>query len=600
MKRFAIGAIGLMALFFLAAFPFFVPQIEAAIYDNFKSGPSSAKWAKQFQPGQSGPSVKVTGGRLQVDFPAASHSSYNDPEGGSFPYDIFSAGVQSTLTLQGDFDLAAEYYLPTWPGPSPAQPDSYGNGVRLALGIQQVPSGLFCNMTRMGGEGPPGEVYTVDFNHRFPDAPTPTADTSGSLRITRQGAQVRSYFSSQLLSQYHNDPKQMAWTELIPVDPEATLIPGPVKFVLWVWSHDLIFSRQHIVVQFDNMVVNSGEIDISVQKMQYPSSPGIKIYDENNKPINYKGSDFPMELRLASPAKPASEKVFFKLEEAPLDNVDYEVKGYDDQNEQVIFGPKTITFKKGKQEQAFTFGSKDIHPPAAVGKTESINWQFKQEGYDDVVKQQVPKKIYFGLKSPISTGNLKSGTRIEVLDIAVELTEGLQDPDLIRLRLEHELYEKYKFPVKHYGAPGVNIPTHFDPLLKIFYLKRFLEADWADCAGMSTMHMLTCRALGVPAVIIRMVEDELLTNDLAVRRGSEVLGTLWKTGELSYNGGWHQVTRIDNNALMKIYDPLTRYQVKDYDPPEAYKFSAGTLRDDFAAFVVQKVKWRNQGLSKIE
>jgi hypothetical protein len=169
-----------------------------------------------------GPFLEVMPSRVTITLPT---QSLDDDS--SFP--MFAAFVRTACPLQGDFDVSVDFHLLVWPP---------FNGVRMGLNTEAADA----NRISFGRFEPfAGEVYYTTLGF----AVIPTTDLDGSLRQTRSGG---------MLTTYYKDAGGN-WVVMGSV-PAST---ADLTFALAAWSHRQFFADQEVVVAFDNFHVAEGE-----------------------------------------------------------------------------------------------------------------------------------------------------------------------------------------------------------------------------------------------------------------------------------------------------------------------------------------------------
>jgi len=324
--------------------------------------------------------------------------------------------------------------------------------------------------------------------------------------------------------------------------------------------------------------------DVKVTKMQCARAGGstIKILGPDNQLIKPDSSEFPTEAIASNAVDP--EKVVFALNDDqpdPETDITYEATGWiklgTEEGYHKLYDDRNITFGPGKREITVTYSPGDIFVPDGVLNTTEVYWTFISDS-GKVASSAAAKEIYFVVrKSPLNIMRY----RTEILDIACDIARGLKEDNEIRIALESGLYNRYKYPNRFYSTPG-----HFNTILLAsgtFDLTGFLQSNSADCADMATMHMLACNALGIQQGMIRVWTLVVFSGGLTPKAGSLCLGTYWQPGELTFVGGWHQVSYDDLG--MKVYDPLMMF---DKTGSGAYECAAGMNLIDYKKLFKQK------------
>lgn len=170
-------------------------------------------------------SPTVEGVRLTV----TSHAAPTDASG------VMKAHLTTYCWIAGPFDIQVDYRLHTWPranGVSVGMYAAYANVVRKSDVVQ--------------GEVYIGTVAEAEPPDRPPHKRLPTSDTSGTLRLIRNGDGLE----EQVRTGGH-------W-RVIYVEREPYGFPASVY--LEVWTNRQRFAHRHVDVEFSNFRVNIGTI----------------------------------------------------------------------------------------------------------------------------------------------------------------------------------------------------------------------------------------------------------------------------------------------------------------------------------------------------
>ena len=149
----------------------------------------------------------------------------NDPD-----EQTFKVGAWTMYSVEGDFDIRVDYELTTWP---------QGSGVRVGLnvGVPGIPGGEI-RVERVGfGPGSdfpdyPREVYLVGADQGV-QVVTSTDDSSGTLRILREGEMVSCYYATL-----------GGWYGLY----EAEWSAQDAWVDIGIWSHEGVFGGEEVSV----------------------------------------------------------------------------------------------------------------------------------------------------------------------------------------------------------------------------------------------------------------------------------------------------------------------------------------------------------------
>jgi len=182
---------------------------SAILVDDFDDNSLASFWTASNT--GTGNSVAEVNQRAEFHFDA---NSMDNPESS-----VFLSGIEHECMLVGDFTLIADFELLAWPSL---------NGVRMGI---QTPPWTVERLSDFAGDN-----YATDFGGAV--TLTPTNDTSGALRLMRQGSTVTGSYDDG-----------GSW-----VDIETTAgNTDPVSLRLQSWSHDDLFADQVVDVAFDNL-----------------------------------------------------------------------------------------------------------------------------------------------------------------------------------------------------------------------------------------------------------------------------------------------------------------------------------------------------------
>jgi hypothetical protein len=200
-----------------------IDPARGATIDDFDDNAIDASLWSLNNPG-SGVTVQEINQRLEISFAA-------DAAG------AFGGGYWSKASYSGDVDISVSFSLLDWPAK---------NGVRVGLSFVTDPTPrvvptAFWAMERASG-GPTelySDVYVTDFNRSIGTLVS-TADTSGGLRIAREGDTISAWYLV-------NGSWQLARSEVV-------ASAGPLYVTFAAWSDDQFFADQPVKVAFDNVV----------------------------------------------------------------------------------------------------------------------------------------------------------------------------------------------------------------------------------------------------------------------------------------------------------------------------------------------------------
>lgn len=209
-------------------------QATPALYESFMVKPKWKAFAYAGSSSPSIPSVAAVNGEMRVTIPYDSMG------------ETFAAGYTSTCLFTGDFDVAIDYKLLSFPA---------NNGVRVGLVANNVVkrqgwgSGAEVVRTSSGAnEGVTGESYMTHINMDCCH-PIPTAARTGKLRLIR---------SQGIVTGYYFDAYQNFWVEINNGGTPVSFGDTPIE--LAAWSHDSFFSDKNIQIAFDNFFISKGTL----------------------------------------------------------------------------------------------------------------------------------------------------------------------------------------------------------------------------------------------------------------------------------------------------------------------------------------------------
>ncbi len=218
-------------------------QATPALYESFMVKPKWKAFAYAGSSSPSIPSVAAVNGEMRV----------------TIPYDImgetFAAGYTSTCLFTGDFDVAIDYKLLSFPANNGVRVGLVANNTvkrQVLLSSAGVAWGTGAQIMRMSGaanEGSmAGELYATDINHDCCH-PIPTAARTGKLRLIR---------SQGIVTGYYFDAYQNFWVEINNGGTPVSFGDTPIE--LAAWSHDSFFSDKNIQIAFDNFFISKGTL----------------------------------------------------------------------------------------------------------------------------------------------------------------------------------------------------------------------------------------------------------------------------------------------------------------------------------------------------
>jgi len=222
-RRFNLFKLRCVLFLIAAACVSFSAAFAATTYDDFKT-----RW-KTLRFG-SGATQTMVRERLEVSLAANARNAGRD---------FFAAGLSSTCTVSGDFDLRVSYRLLDW---------STGNGVRTALYLGTpadvvVDKGVFVERDSYSlADGGPREVY-VFFGGEDILQEVDTTHTGGQLRLARVGSRVTGYYG-----------QGTQWVALSSINVGTKALP----FAILAYSHNSVFADTFVRVAFDDVVLVAG------------------------------------------------------------------------------------------------------------------------------------------------------------------------------------------------------------------------------------------------------------------------------------------------------------------------------------------------------
>lgn len=198
---------------------------SATVYDDFVT-----KW-RPLQFG-TGTTLEMVRNRLEISLNA---DAQGDGE------NFFGRGLFSACAVSGDFDLRTTFRLVDWP---------LHNGVRAALYLGTIGEiknrGVYLerdSYSEAEAEGNPIELYVFYADEGATFQEHETEQVSGNLRLGRVGSVVTGYYLSNA-----------QWIEL----GSSNVGTQDLRFALFVYSHDSVFSDSDVRVAFDTVRLAAG------------------------------------------------------------------------------------------------------------------------------------------------------------------------------------------------------------------------------------------------------------------------------------------------------------------------------------------------------
>jgi hypothetical protein len=213
------GKLGLAGILLLAVTILTVsPSPGATITESFDNNQFNQDLWNNFIVG-TGSLSSVINNRLEVTVPSSA--------GGT----LYMGRMQSTFTLEGDFDMQVNFELLTWPA---------GNEAQITLSIDNAYDFSINRRSRAPAPQNGGEVYFTMIKGHETDSPA--SDTSGKLRMKRTGNKMEGFYWTgatwRLVGSY--------------TDPSLGLATH-VNFNL---NRDTPFSGPIVKAAFDNIIIN--------------------------------------------------------------------------------------------------------------------------------------------------------------------------------------------------------------------------------------------------------------------------------------------------------------------------------------------------------
>jgi len=177
----------------------------------------------------SGPEVSQTEQGIIITFPGSSRESSRGE---------FRGAYASTCELSGDFDIQVDYSLLNFPKK---------NGARVGLYLSGQSKNIIVEFVSFSSreQGWQGEHYVTHFNDEI--IAIPTKDTSGALRLIRDG---------NTISGYYFDAKLNLWQRI----SSSSVTTRKMGVSAQMWSHDYCFNDKTVQVALENLVVNRGDV----------------------------------------------------------------------------------------------------------------------------------------------------------------------------------------------------------------------------------------------------------------------------------------------------------------------------------------------------
>jgi hypothetical protein len=144
---------------------------------------------------------------------------------------------RSNWSLHGDFDVAMDYSLTTWP---------VGNGVRIGIQVADWYNSERVSQVWLGSL--PGEEAYV-FAAGGINGVISTSDLNGTLRLSRAGSVLSGYFWDAVNSKW-----VVIGTGSVPLDDYPLTIAA--------WTHDAFFNHQEVDVNMSNLRVDDSSLTL--------------------------------------------------------------------------------------------------------------------------------------------------------------------------------------------------------------------------------------------------------------------------------------------------------------------------------------------------
>jgi len=196
--------------------------LTAPLSDSFDDGVRDGSVWHQVVTG-TGTTIDETGGGVQVSIDGGAVASA--------PPNYIEGHFGLQCSMPGDYDIQVDYTLLDWP---------MSDGISAGLTLSGSPS--IAELVDRAGF-PWGEQYTANLGGGVFGF-TPTADTSGAVRMVRSAGVTTAYYG-----------KGAAWS---PVPGATSLTSGDRVPVIGAFTSPAVFGRQSARVAFDNFRVNSG------------------------------------------------------------------------------------------------------------------------------------------------------------------------------------------------------------------------------------------------------------------------------------------------------------------------------------------------------
>ncbi len=218
-----------------------VESVKAAdpiFVDNFNDNTiDSSIWQNDFV--GNGATIFEENQKLNVLLPADSSGS------------LFLAVYHTACKLHGDFDVQVDFELSNWPD---------ANGVRIGM-FANYPRDAVERLSFGAGDVGAGEGYLTDFGGALRGW-TPSADLTGTLRLTRTQSILTGFFMSDGI-----------WVQVA----SASIGTGDAKIGLGAWSHDYYFANKEVRLAFDNFVVTQGKFDCPLTTIKLPMDGQVTV-----------------------------------------------------------------------------------------------------------------------------------------------------------------------------------------------------------------------------------------------------------------------------------------------------------------------------------
>ena len=276
---------------------------------------------------------------------------------------------------------------------------------------------------------------------------------------------------------------------------------------------------------------------------------GVKLRNSLNQVINTRKMEFPPEV--IYPRSIDGQVVVFEMFEAPSRAAVFQVSASVSPTGSAaagVFPSRRVVFRPGSRRARVVY--QELNSRLPIAKSQDVEWKVSRDGVK-LGSLHAPKTMYFVHNKPLG---LMAKPRVDILDLACELSAGAQSASDILGNLQRGLYNKYKYPTRTCGR------GHYVKALKTFFFGLFLADNQADSADLAILHMLMSNALGIEQETARLVENENRTDTLTLAKAHFCLGQFYPAMTPVSPNGWHQVSFFPFTRNEIVWDPSMMFE----------------------------------------